>query len=167
MKTFNIVTTPDHMPEKFLKNIRLVLFIALTAFFFLIIIGDFVYNFHSGSYILLIGLFGISFLFDKITGLKLKIIGRFSFDDLHFEKSIGDLKWTIDLEKIKVVNIEKHLVYLIPFFHKTMYRTFTVSLVAFDGTIEKFIVDNDNGLFMNEIKKLKLKRPDLVKIGKL
>ena len=97
----------------------------------------------------------------------MKTIGRFSFDEHYFEKSIGDLKWKIDLENIKTVNIDKHLVYLMPFFTKTIYRTFTVSIVSYDGTSEKFIVDNDNGLFMNQIKKLKLKRPDLVKIGKL
>ena len=166
MKTFNIVTTPDYMPEKFLNNIRFLLFIALTGLFSVIIIGDFVYNLHKGSYFFLIGLFGVSFLFDTIIGWKLKTIGRFSFDEHYFEKSIGDLKWKIDLENIKTVNIDKHLVYLMPFFTKTIYRTFTVSIVSYDGTSEKFIVDNDNGLFMKEIKELKLKRPDLVKIGK-
>ena len=72
MKTFNIVITPDYMPEKFLDNIRLVLFIALTGLFSVIIIGDFVYNLHKGSYIFLIGLFGVSFLFDTIIRIEIE-----------------------------------------------------------------------------------------------
>ncbi len=166
MQTFNIITTPDYLPEKFLKNIRLVLLLIFTGLFSLILIGVYFYNIHSGSSVFLIILVGITFLSDRIIGLKLKKIGRFSFDDRSFEKSIGDFTWKISLEKIKLVRIDKHLVYLMPFFNNSIYRTLIVTISAHDGTTEKFIVDNDNGLFLKEIKRLKLKRPGLIRIGK-
>ena len=167
MKTFNIVTIPGNMPERFLRNVGIVLVTIFIGLIAVKLIVKYYFNIRIDSFLLLVILFASLFFIDKIIGLKLKIIGKFSFNDLRFEKSVGDLIWSIDIEKIRQVNIEKHLVYIMPFIKKTMYRTFEVSITSFDGTSEKFIVDNDNGLFMNEIKKLKLNRPDLVKIGKL